>query len=305
MRIFVTGATGFVGSAVVKDLLDAGHKVLGLARSDAGAKSLAAAGAEVHRGSLEDIKSLQSGAAASDGVIHTAFSHDFSKLQENCEVEARAIEALSATLAASGRPLIITSGTGLVAPGRLSTEDDVHVPGANTFPRVKTEIAVYAMAERGVNVRIVRLPQVHDRRKQGLVTYTIEVARQKGVSAYVGEGKNRWPAAHLLDAAPVYRLALEKGTAGARYHAVGEEGVPARDIAEVIGRRLNVPTVSISPEKAMEHFGWLGMFMTFDLPSSSAKTQAQLGWRPTHGKLIPDLENATAFEAAAAAPSHN
>jgi nucleoside-diphosphate-sugar epimerase len=304
MRVFVTGATGFVGSAVVQELIAAGHKVLGLVRSDAGAESLAAAGAEVHRGSLEDIKSLQSGAAASDGVIHTAFNHDFSKFQENCEMDRRVVEVLGATLAGSDRPLIVTSGTGLVAPGRLATEDDVHATGPNQIPRVATELAADALAARGVRVIIVRLPQVHDRRKHGLVTYAIAVAREKGVSAYIRDGKNRWPAVHLLDAAPVYRLALEKGTAGARYHAVGEEGVPAREIAEVIGRRLNIPVVSKSPDQAMEHFGWLGMFMGLDLPASSAKTQAQLGWRPTHGTLLPDLENATTFEAAAAVPSH-
>jgi nucleoside-diphosphate-sugar epimerase len=304
MRVFVTGATGFVGSAVVQELIAAGHKVLGLVRSDAGAESLAAAGAEVHRGSLEDIKSLQSGAAASDGVIHTAFNHDFSKFQENCEMDRRVVEVLGATLAGSDRPLIVTSGTGLVAPGRLATEDDAHATGPNQIPRVATELAADALAARGVRVIIVRLPQVHDRRKHGLVTYAIAVAREKGVSAYIGDGKNRWPAVHLLDAAPVYRLALEKGTAGARYHAVGEEGVAAREIAEVIGRRLNIPVVSKSPDQAMEHFGWLGMFMGLDLPASSAKTQAQLGWRPTHGTLLPDLESATTFEVAAAVPSH-
>lgn len=305
MRVFVTGATGFVGSAVVQDLLGAGHRVLGLARTEAGAKSLAEAGAEVHRGTLEDIRSLQSGAAACDGVIHTAFNHDFSKFQENCEMDRRVIEALGATLGGSDRPLIVTSGTGLVAPGRLATEDDVHVAGPNSIPRVATEVAADTLAARGVKVMVVRLPQVHDRRKQGLVTYAIEVARAKRVSAYVGEGKNRWPAVHLLDAAPVYRLALDKGSAGARYHAVGEQGVPALEIAEVIARRLKIPVVSKSPDQAMEHFGWLGMFMGLDCPASSAKTQTQLGWRPKHGKLIPDLEKATAFEAAVAAPTHN
>jgi nucleoside-diphosphate-sugar epimerase len=292
MRVFVTGATGFVGSAVVRDLIAAGHTVLGLARSDKGAAALAAAGAEVHRGDLQDLDSLRSGAASSDGVIHTAFNHDFSQFQENCAADARAIESLGDALAGSGRPLVVTSGTGMgtAAPGQPATEDhfDRHHPN----PRAASEVAAESVAARGVRVSVVRLPQVHDTEKQGLVTYAIAVARAKGVSAYVGDGLNRWAAVHVLDAAPVYRLALEKGTAGARYHAVAEEGVPARAIAEAIGRGLQIPVVSISPEEAAGHFGWLGLFAGFDMPASSALTRQRLGWQPSQkAGMIDDLDH--------------
>jgi nucleoside-diphosphate-sugar epimerase len=294
MRIFVTGATGFIGSAIVKELVSAGHKILGLARSDAAAQSLVIAGADVQRGSLEDLDSLRSRAAASDGVIHTAFIHDFSKFQENCEIDRRAIEALGDALAGSNRPLIVTSGIGALAPGRVATED-MEARFHPAMPRVSEQTGL-ALVARGVCVSVIRLPQVHDRDKQGLVTYLIAVAREKGVSAYVGDGLNRWSAVHRLDAAPLYRLALEKGSAGARYHAVAEEGVPVREIAEVIGRGLKLPVVSISPDDAGKHFGWLAKFVGIDMPASSALTQQRLGWRLTaQPGLIADLDCASAF----------
>lgn len=291
MRIFVTGATGFIGSAVVPELINAGHQVLGLTRSEAGAKSLLAAGAEVHRGDLNDLESLCKGAAMSDGVIHTAFIHDFSKFQEVCEVDRRVIEALGSALSGSDRPLLITSGTGMAsaAPGRPATEEDAP-ESSNAIPRVASEQAAASVAAKGVRVGVMRLPQVHNTVKQGLVTYAIEVARQKGVSAYVGDGRNRWPAVHVLDAARLYTLALEKLETGARYHAVAEEGVPMRDIAEVIGRGLKVPVVSVSPEEAPAHFGWLAAFAGRDLPASGAFTQKRLGWRPAGPGMIADLE---------------
>jgi nucleoside-diphosphate-sugar epimerase len=286
MRVFVTGATGFIGSAVVPELLKAGHQVLGLTRSDAGAKALAAAGAEVHRGSLEDLESLRRGAADSDGVIHLAFIHDYSKFKENCEIDKRAIEALGSVLAGSDRPLIVASGTGgLSAPGQVATEEHV-VPAKSPFPRVSEQTA---LSLNGVSASIMRLPQVHDTVKQGLVTYAIAVAREKGVSAYVGNGANRWPAAHISDVGHLYRLALEKHEAGAKYHAVAEEGVPLREIAEVIGRGLKVPVKSIRPEEAPAHFGWLGMFASLDFPASSTITREKLGWHPTGPRLIADL----------------
>ncbi len=298
MRVFVTGATGFIGSAVVEELLRAGHRVLGLTRSEAGAQSLTAAGAEVHRGDLEDLESLRRGAAISDAVIHTAFNHDFSKYVANCEADRHAIEALGSALAGSNRPLIITSGTGISnsGHGHLATEEDPPA-SSKVIPRAATEEAGASVAARGGRVLVVRLPQVHDTDKQGLVTYAIRVARERGVSAYVGDGLNRWPAAHRLDTARLYRLALEKGDAGARYHAVAEEGIPVRDIAEVIGRGLNLPVVSLSPEQAAGHFGWLAAFAGWDIPASSARTREQLGWIPTGPGLISDLQQARAFEA--------
>jgi nucleoside-diphosphate-sugar epimerase len=301
MRVFLTAATGFIGSAIVPELINAGHQVLGLTRSEAGAQSLKAAGAEVHRGDLEDLESLRRGAAMSDGVIHTAFNHDFSKFVENCENDRRAIEAMGDVLAGSDRPLFITSGTGMgnAVPGQPATEDHFNLNHPN--PRKASEVAGVSVAERGVNVSVVRLPQVHDTVKQGLINYVIPMAREKGVSAYIGDGLNRWPAAHVLDVARLYRLALEKETekheAGSRYNAVAEEGVSMREIAEVIGRGLKVPVVSISPEQAGEHFGWLAMFAGFDMPASSALTQQRLGWRPTGPGLISDLEQMRYFEA--------
>ena len=290
MRVFLTGATGFIGSAIVPELLAAGHKVLGLTRSDAGARALLAAGAEAHHGDLEDLGSLRDGAAKADGVIHTAFDHDFSRFVANCEKDRRAIEALGAALAGSDRPLVITSGTGLgsAAPGRPATEDVFDT--GHPIPRIASEQAGAAMLAAGVAVTVVRLPQVHDTVRQGLITPFIDLSREKGVSAYVGEGRNRWPAAHVSDVARLYRLALEKREAGARYHAVAEEGIAVRDIAEVVGRGLKVPVVALSPEEAAGHFGWLAPFAASDMPASSAWTRDRLGWHPTGPGLMADLE---------------
>jgi nucleoside-diphosphate-sugar epimerase len=290
MRVFLTGATGFIGSAIVPELIKSGHKVLGLARSQTNAQSLRAAGAEVHHGHLEDVASLRSGAAQADAVIHTGFIHDFARFHEVCEIDKRAIEALGSPLAGSARPLIVTSGTamGAAAPGQPATEDFVNLQ--HPHPRVASEVAAAAVAAGGVDVRVIRLPQVHDPLKQGLITPLVDLARTKGVSAFVGDGKNRWPAVHRLACAELYRLALEKGTAGSRYNAVAEEGVPLKDIAEAIGRRVKVPVISLSPEEAAQHFGWLAMFAGFDMPASSALTRQRLGWRPIGAGLISDLD---------------
>jgi nucleoside-diphosphate-sugar epimerase len=293
MRIFLTGATGFIGSAIVPELINAGHQVLGLARSDAGAASLTAAGAEAHRGSLEDLESLRSGAASSDGVIHAAFIHDFLNYEAAAQADTRAIETVGSALAGSGRPFVVTSGTLLLRrQGPLATEKDEWDP---SFAR-KSEAAGLGLASQNVRVSALRLPpSVHGDGDHGFVPHLIALAREKGVSAYVGDGLNRWPAVHRLDAARLFRLALEKGSAGARYHGVADEGVPFRDIAEVIGRRLNVPVVSKSPEEAADHFGWIANFVSIDCPASSAQTQQQLGWRPTHASLIPDLDRPAYF----------
>jgi len=293
MRIFVTGATGFIGSAVVKELIGAGHHVLGLTRSDAGAKALASAGAEVHRGDLENLESLRSGAAKTDGVIHCGFIHDFSKFKEVSEIDKRAIEALGSALAGSNRTLIVSAGVAGLRPGRVVTEDDDH-PAQSSMPRVSEQVAT-SLASQGMKTVVMRLSQIHDTTKQGLVTWLIAMAREKGVSAYVGEGLNRWSAAHVLDVARLYRLALEKGET-ARYHAVDEEGVRLRDIAEAIGRGLKVPVKSLSPEEAAAHFGWMALFAGWDISASSAKTRERLGWHPVGPGLIADLDKMKYFE---------
>ncbi|NVZ63985.1 SDR family oxidoreductase [Pseudomonas gingeri] len=292
MRIFLTGATGFIGSALVPELIRAGHEVTGMARSEAGAQALIEAGAQVHRGDLEDPESLRAGAAEADGVIHAAFDHDFSRFAANCAKDRRAIEALGSALSGSDRPLIITSvaSLGSAAPGQLASEDVCNTRHAN--PRTGSELTVNVLLDAGLNISVVRLPQVHNPFRQGLITLLVAVAREKGVSAYVEAGRNRWAACHLLDVARLYRLALEKGEPGARYHAVGEEGVSSREIAESIGRGLKVPVVSITALEAVTHFGWLEMFVGLDMPASSVLTQSRLDWHPTGPGLIADLDQA-------------
>jgi nucleoside-diphosphate-sugar epimerase len=292
MRIFLTGATGFIGSAIVPELIGAGHEVTGVTRSDAGAKALEAAGARVHRGTLEDPDTLARGAADADAVIHTAFDHDFSRFVENCEKDKRVIAALGRVLAGSDRPLVITSGTGIGSgeQGEPASEDVFNTAHPN--PRIASEIAGNALLDEGINVSVMRLPQVHNPYRQGLISPLVDIAREKGVCAYVGGGTNRWPAGHLSDVARLYRLAVEKGARGARYHAVGEEGVSAREITESLGRGLKLPVVSIAPDEAPAHFGWMAMFVALDMPASSALTQARLGWRPAGPSLLADLDEA-------------
>ena len=294
MRVFVTGATGFIGSAIVRELIDAGHEVLGLARSDAAAQFLVDAGAQVHHGSLEDLESLRVGASVADGVIHMAFIHDFANYGPAAEKDKRAIETLGAALVGSDRPLIVTSGTLLAQPrGPLATENDATDPN---FPR-KSEDAALAAASRGVRASVVRLPpSVHGEGDHGFIPALIGIARAKGVSAYIGNGLNRWPAVHRLDAARLYRLVLEKGTAGTTYHGVGDEGIPVRNIAEVIGRQLDLPVIAKSREEAADHFGWLARFLGIDGPASSAQTQQQLGWLPCEQGLIADLNETHYFQ---------
>lgn len=289
MLVFLTGATGFIGSHIVAELLAAGHQVLGMTRSDSGARALEAAGVQVHRGTLEEPETLRAGASRADAVIHTAFDHNFANFGANCQKDSRVIAAMGEALKGSNRPLIITSGTGMgdAGHGQPATEDVFNPDHPN--PRSASEIAGNALRERGVNVSVVRLPQVHDTRKQGLISPYVEMARAKGVAAYVGDGANRWPAAHVLDVAKLYRMVLDHAEVSARYHAVAEEGVRARDLAEVIGAGLGVPTASIAPEEAAAHFGWLSHFIGLDMPASSALTRARLGWEPKGPGILEDL----------------
>lgn len=291
MRVFVTGATGFIGTAVVKELIAGGHQVIGLARSKEKGAALAATGADVLYGSLEESDVLTKGAERSEAVIHTAFNHDFSKYLANCEDDRRVIGILGSALAGSNRPLIVTSGTGMAKgkAGRPASEDDAP-ESSRVVPRAASEEAANEQLAKGVNVSVMRLPQVHDTEKQGLVTYAIFVAQEKKVSAYIGDGSNRWPAAHILDTARLYKLAVEKGERGAKYHAVAEEGISMKQIAEVLGRKMKIPAVSIAPEEAAGHFGWLAAFAGTDAPASAEKTRKQLGWHPTGPGLITDLE---------------
>lgn len=290
MLVFLTGATGFIGSRIVTELLAAGHQVLGLTRSDAGAEALAAAGVEAYRGSLEDPDSLRAGAARADAVIHTAFDHNFANFAANCEKDRRVIETLGDVLKGSARPLLITSGTGMgeVGDGQPAREDVFNDRHPN--PRILSEQTGNVLLEAGVDVRVIRLPQVHDTVKQGLITPYIGITREKGVAAYVGDGANCWPAGHVLDVAKLYLLVLEKGQKGSRYHAVAEQGISSREIAEVIGAGLGLPVVSLKPEQAAEHFGWFAMFASMDLSASGTWTKQQLGWKPSGPGLIADLK---------------
>lgn len=289
MRIFVTGAPGFIGSALIPQLLEAGHQVLGLTRSEAGANALRAAGVAVQYGNIEDLDSLREGASRSDGVIHLAFNHDFSQFEKNCEDDRKAIAAIGEVLLGSNRPFVMTSGTAIASnvDGKPSTEDG---PTASWNPRAASEAVVKELTGRGVNISVVRLPQVHDTRKQGLVPYVTAVAREKRVSAYIGDGANRWPAAHVSDVARLYRLAFERAEPGAIYHAVDEQGVSMKAIAQALGRGLKVPVISIKPEEAEAHFGWLARFAGHDMPASGALTQHKLNWKPTGPGLIADLD---------------
>jgi nucleoside-diphosphate-sugar epimerase len=294
MRIFVTGASGFIGSAVVPELIAAGHQVIGLARSDASAKALATSGATVHHGSLGDLESLRTGVAASDGVIHLAYNHDFSQPVAAAQTDLLAIETLGSALEGSNRPLVVTSGLSGFAPGHVASETDK--PDPSVYLRIANAQAALALAYRGVRSSIMRLaPTVHGEGDTGFVAALTGIARDKGVSGYIGDGQNRWPAIHRLDAAHLFRLALENAPAGSVLHGVAEEGVTTRAIAEVIGRHLELPVVSVPSEDAGEHFGWLSKFLALNIPASSALTRQLLGWQPTHPGLLEDLEQGHYF----------
>lgn len=297
MNVFVTGATGFIGSAVVTELLGAGHQVVGLARSDASAQKLTEMGADVQRGSLDDLDSLRKGAAACDGVIHTAFNHDFENFAENCELDRRAIEALGGALEGSARSIVVTTGVAWIAPGRLARENDAAPPNSPTYPRA-SEAAALALSARGVRASTVRLaPLVHgEGDHHGFIPVLIGIAREKGVSAYIGDGENRWPGVHVLDAAKLFRLVLEKGSTGTSYHGIADQGMTLRELAEIIGKHLDVPVISKSADEAGEHFGWVAVFASVDAASSSAITQQQLSWKPSHAGLVADLEQGFYFE---------
>jgi nucleoside-diphosphate-sugar epimerase len=308
MRVFVTGASGWIGSAVVPELLDAGHQVTGLARSDASAAALTAAGAQVQRGTIDDLDSLREAAAASDGVIHLAFKHDLAftgDFQGAADADRRAVETFGDALAGSGRPFVIASGTLGVAPGRVATERDGHgepdpavaaMAGAGPLTRLATAELVLSLASRGVRSSVMRLPPTnHGDGDNGFMATIVGIARDKGVSGYIGDGANRWPAVHRLDSAHLFRLALENAPAGSTLHAVADEGVPIRDIADVIGRHLDVPVVSISPEDAAGHFTWLAHFLALDSPASSTLTRELLDWHPTQPGLIADLDKGHYF----------
>jgi nucleoside-diphosphate-sugar epimerase len=287
MRIFVTGATGFIGSAVVAELIGAGHQVVGLARSDSSARAATDAGADVQRGSLDDLDSLRQAAETSDGVIHLAYNHDFNDFANGAELDRRAIETLGEALAGSDRPLVVAGGILWLSPGSTLTEDK---PAPPDLPRF-SENAVLEFADRGVRAAVVRLPpSVHGAGDHGFVPRLIEVAREKGRSAYVGDGSNRWPAVHRLDAARAFRLAVESAPAGAVLQATDEEGVPARAIAETIGKHTDVPVTSVAPEQSSEHFGWIGPLFSVDAPATSIRTRERFGWRPEHAGLLDDLD---------------
>jgi nucleoside-diphosphate-sugar epimerase len=300
MRVFVTGASGWIGAAVVAELIEAGHEVAGLARSDASAAAVQEAGAEVIRGSLDDLDTLTAAATAADGVIHTAYVHDFSQMEAAAVTDRRVITTLGAALEGSDRPLVVTTGTGVLQPGRPVREDDRHDPSTPGHPRRENETVALELADRGVRVSVVRpAPSVHGEGDHGFVARLVDIARERGASGYVADGANRWAAVHRLDTARLYRMALEQGPAGSVYHAVGEEGVATRDIADVIARHLNLPLVSVDPGDAAEHFGWLGAFFSWDAPASNALTRERLGWEPTHQGLLADLDEGFYF-----APAH-